>query len=324
MKIHAATYYSQIMLCILITILAFGCAKKPDPILRVGTNVWPGYECLYLARSLGYYDNTRIKLVEYSSASDVIHAYRSGSLEAAALTMDEVFLLAEHGLDPKIVLIMDYSLGGDVILGKTEIRDLVEIKGQRVGVESNALGAFVLTRALERTGMTIKDVDVIPLEVNEHENAFKKGMVDAIVTFEPVRSNLLASGANLLFDSSQIPGEILDVLVIREEILDNHNSTVDTLLKGWFLALDYLNRHPEDAAVRIAPREGISPEQFLKSLENISIPDINENLRLLGSKDTITLNGMDRLAEFMLDTDLLKQPLDAFNLIDNKPIMRIK
>jgi len=46
--------------------------------------------------------------------------------------------------------------------------------------------------------------------------AFKKRQVDAIVTFEPVKSELLSSGANILFDSHQIPGRIVDVLVVRK------------------------------------------------------------------------------------------------------------
>ena len=52
---------------VLIVLLAcVGCTPDPEPILRVGTNVWPGYEPLYLARDLGYLDES-IRLVEYSS-----------------------------------------------------------------------------------------------------------------------------------------------------------------------------------------------------------------------------------------------------------------
>lgn len=79
--------------------------------------------------------------------------------------------LVETQRNISVVLITDVSNGADVILGKPEIQSLKDLKGRRVG-------------------------------------AFKQGTVDAVVTFEPVRSNLLKSGAKLLFDSTQIPGEI--------------------------------------------------------------------------------------------------------------------
>ena len=68
-------------------LLAGGCS--PPPPLRVGSNQWVGYEALYLARSLGHYDPTLIKLVELPSSTEVQQALRDGLLEAGALTLDE-------------------------------------------------------------------------------------------------------------------------------------------------------------------------------------------------------------------------------------------
>ena len=55
-------------------LLAGGCS--PPPPLRVGSNQWVGYEALYLARSLGHYDPTLIKLVELPSSTEVQQALR--------------------------------------------------------------------------------------------------------------------------------------------------------------------------------------------------------------------------------------------------------
>lgn len=67
------------------------------------------------------------------------------------------------------------------------------------------------------------------LEVDEHEGAFGSGKVDAVVTFEPVRSRLLARGAVQIFDRRQIPGEIIHVLVMRTDAMTQFSSTVLTL-----------------------------------------------------------------------------------------------
>lgn len=308
----------------LIAFFFLGCAKEPPPVFMVGTNIWPGYECLYLAKNLGYYDGTPIKLVQYPSASAVIRAFRNEVIHAAALTMDEVLLLADQKQNPQVVLLMDISLGADVILAKPEIPSIASLKGRRVGVEAGALGAFVLCRALERAGMAPEDVELITLDINEHESAFTRGDVDAVVTFEPVRSKLLAAGATILFNSSQIPGEIVDVLVIRREWMAMYADTVKALLSGWFRALDYLRKNPEDAARRVAPREDVTPEQFLSSFRLLDIPDLEKNIALMEGRDPSLHSSLRRLAEVMGDHHLIKAPLEPLQLINLAPIRGVR
>jgi len=304
-------------LAFLLAIVA-SCVQAPLPPLRVGANVWPGYESLYLARDLGYYDDLPIQLVDHPSATEVSRALRNGQLEVAALTLDETLLLAETNPDIRAVLITDVSAGGDAIVAKSEIESLAGLKGRRVGVESNALGAFVITRALEQVGLSPQDVEIVSLGVSEHEQAFKQGTVDAVVTFEPVRSNLLATGANLVFDSTQIPGEIVDVLVVPQAVLEHQRETLDVLIRGWFRALDYLKQNPQDAARRMAPREGVEPDQFLASLELLHIPDLQENQALLGKTDPTLQKVLTQLSELMLGKELLQQKIETENLLDDR------
>ncbi|MGB5468727.1 MAG: nitrate/sulfonate/bicarbonate ABC transporter, partial [Sedimenticolaceae bacterium] len=66
---------------------AIGQAAQP---LRIGTNVWPGYEPLYLAAEReNWKSKLDIRMVEYPSATEVIRAFRNRALEGAALTLDE-------------------------------------------------------------------------------------------------------------------------------------------------------------------------------------------------------------------------------------------
>lgn len=310
---------------LLLELVFVSCVKEPPPPLRVGTNVWPGFESLYLARNLGYYENTPIRLVDYPSSSEIIRAYRNGELEMSALTADEVLLLANTEPNISIVLVMDISNGGDVILAKPEIPKLQDLKGRRVGVEASALGAYMVTRALEQVGMSPKDVQIVPLGVSEHERAFKQGNVDAVVTFEPVRSNLLAVGAKLLFDSTQIPGEIVDCLIVRNELLTTNQLTaMQTMVNGWFRAVDYLQKNPQDAARLVAPRTGITPKQFLKSLDGLRTPDIRENQRLLSKTDTSLLNGMKHLSKVMVANNLLQKAVDPTSLLNDRLVKNLK
>lgn len=284
--------------------------------LRVGTNVWPGYEPLYLARDLGYLNELPVKLVEYSSASEVIRAFRNGAIEAAALTLDEVLLLDASGLEPRVVLVMDISDGGDVIIGRPGIERLADLSGRRVGVEETALGAYVLSRALELHNLKPDDIEVVSLEVAEHEAAYRSGQVDAVATFEPVRTKLLASGGHLLFDSREIPGEIVDVLVVRKRYLEQHGEVVSGLLEQWFATLRYEQQQPQDAALRISKRLGTTPDEFLDSLEGLKVPSHAENLLHLAGNAPQLRQAAEKLHQTMRAHGLLDKDVDVAVLLD--------
>lgn len=295
----------------LTTVLLLGfvlssCAKEPPPPLRIGTVVWPGFECFYLARDLGYYKNTSIRLVEYNATSEITRAFRNRELEAIAYTIPEALSLVIAEPTLQAVLITDISNGADAIVAKPEIQNLLALRGRRVGMESSSgLGAYMITRALEQVELSPKDVQIIPLEVSEHELAFKQGAVDAVITYEPARSNLLAAGARLLFDSSKIPNEIVDALMVRGDLLTSQPDDLQALINGWFRALAYFKNNPQEATRRVAPREGVTPEQFLESLKGIYIPDIQENQKLLGKSDASLLKSIRRLSKIMMENNLL-------------------
>src|SRR5262249_31954962 len=156
---------------------------------------------------------TGIRFVEYGSASQQIAAYRNRAIEAVCLTLDEVLVLAEDEERPAVVLVMDTSRGADVLLGRGPVRTMADLRGRRVGVDNMAVEACLLSRARETAGLAASEIELVALELPEMERAFREQRDDAVVTAEPVRSRLLAEGATILFDSSRIPGEIIDVLL---------------------------------------------------------------------------------------------------------------
>lgn len=310
---------------LLLEFVMVSCTKQPLPPLRIGTVVWPGFECLYLARDLGYYKDTSIRLVDYNATSEVRRAFLNRELEAIAYTVPEALSMMPTAPDLQAVLVMDISNGADVILAKPELRSLQALKGSRVGMEySSGLGSYLITRALEQVDLSPQDVQIVPIEISEHEAAFKQGTVDAVITYEPVRSNLLAAGGNLLFDSSKIPGEIVDVLIVRKDLLTSQPDNLQALVEGWFRALAYLKNNPQDAARRIAPREGVTPKQFLESLKGIRIPDIQENQKLLGTENSLLMKAVRRLSEVMVENNLLQKVVDTEQFLNDQLVKNIQ
>ncbi|HYE34928.1 ABC transporter substrate-binding protein [Methylocaldum sp.] len=293
-----------------------GCYWPGESTLRVATNVWSGYEMLYAARELGLYDEGRIRLVEMTSATEVSLALQNGLVEAGTLTLDEVLGLKAKGADLHVVLVFDYSAGADVLLARPGIRTIDELKHRRVGVENTAVGAVLLDAALSSVKLDPKDIEIIHLTVDEHESAYRNGSVDALVTFEPTKSRLFELGAKPLFDSTKIPGRILDVLAVRAEALQEHRQSLRSLVDSYFQAMAEWRTHPEQTAALIAPRMALSPAAVLKTYQEIHLTGLEENRKLLSSSRPILDSTARELANFMVSRRLLPSHV-SFNQIAN-------
>ena len=308
--------------CLLIILVS--CLQQPVTPLKIGFNVWPGYEPLHLAGELGYYKDKPLELIDYPSATEVSRAFRAGNVQIAALTLDETLLLGETIPDLKIILITDFSAGADVLMVHPEIKSLSDLKGKKIGVETNALGAYMLSRTLDFAKLSPQDVKIISLGVSEHEQAYKTNQIDAVITFDPVRTKLLKTGAKILFDSSQIPGEIVDVLAVKSETIKQRQKDLESLLKGWFLALDHLAKNPDQAAKIMAAREQTTPTQFLASLKLLKIPNLEENQKLLSGLDPTLKESAKRLVKVMVERELINQKINSDILLDATIVNQLK
>lgn len=287
-----------------------GCAEEPKKPLRVGTNLWPGYETLYLARDLGFFEGSPIRLVELSSATDVIHAFRNGLLEVAALTLDETLTLLQTETDLRIFLIMDISSGADALLARAStVSKLSDLKDSRIAVENSAVGATMLIRALERANLSVDEIEIVPATVDRHVELYDAGKVDAVVTFDPVRTQLISKGAKVLFDSREIPGQIVDVLVTRKSLLEGRTEVLQQLVNGQFKSLEFLRNHPKETAKKLAPRLAITPDELTNSFKGMVLPGLTANQALIKGSSPLLRQTARELISMMIERGLLfKEP----------------
>jgi len=300
------------------------CDAKPQAPLRVGFIPWPGHQPLILARDLGFFGNDAIQMADYPSTTQVLSALRSGALDAAGTTVDEALLVAQDLPDIKLILVLDISNGADVVISKPEIASLADLRGKRIGYEASALGGYVLNRMLEHAKLRTEDVKLVSVRVDQHESVFREGGVDAIVTFEPTRSRLLASGAKVLFDSTQMPGEIMDVLVVRESSLKASPERINKLLTSWGKALKYMNDNRDDANKRLSAGLRLSLAEVSSAYAGVRLADLEENKKLFSGSPPALVAPMRRLADVMFAGKLLTRPAQVEALIEPGPVARWK
>ncbi|MBI5922632.1 MAG: ABC transporter substrate-binding protein [Betaproteobacteria bacterium] len=288
-------------------------ADKP---VSIAVSVWIGYEPILLARSKGWLDERQVHLVEVASATDCLKLLAEGKVDGAALTLDEALIGRARGIPLSIVMIFDVSTGADMLIARLGIKQLNDLKGRRIGYEPGAVGALMLDQVLRAAGLKKEDVKLVALAIDKQHDAWTHDKVDAAINYEPVASQLLASGGHKLFDSRQIPNTILDVLAIRGEILDHpHASAIRQLISAHFRAIGHLNRNPQDAAYRMATHLGLSPANVLSAFKGLVLPDAVNNYRLMTGPSPELLRTARKLSEIMVKNELLKQDDTMISLI---------
>lgn len=245
----------SILLLLLVALI--GC--RPDlETIRVGSNRWLGYAPFYLADDLGWTTPSGIRMVEYPNATGVLRGFRNGMLDAAMLTLDETLLLqgSAPDLDLEIILVTNVSAGADALFARVPMTNITELKGRRIGVENTALGAYFLSRVLDQAQLSIADLEVVSLPIHEQVEAFNNGQIDAVITFASEGLALESSGARRIFDSRQLPGEIVDVLVVdRNRVSLDQRRQLKAL---WFDALHTWQNNRSKTDPRLRVRLGLS------------------------------------------------------------------
>ena len=286
-----------------------GCGWWADQPIAVAAHVWVGYEPMFLARDKGWLDPKQVQLFETGSASESIKALQAGKVQAAALTLDEVLSARAAGLPLSLVLIFNISVGADMLVARSGIKTLADLKGRRMGYEPSSVGELMLSEVLKAAGLTRDHIQLVPASISQQYDAWERHEVDALVTYEPLASQLLAMGDTVkLFDSRQIPNTIIDVLAVRRDLLDSrHSNALRHLIQGHFQALDLLRRNPQDAAYRMTEHLKVPVTEVLMAYKGLVLPDAANNQRLLSGSPPELLAAAYNLVRIMRSSQLLKQ-----------------
>ncbi len=290
-----------------------GCHRGRE--LVVGIHPWIGYETLYLARGFKWLPPT-VRFHEVTSVSDLMAPLREGTLDAACLTLDETLRARAEGIPLKVILVFDASAGADAVLARPGIQTLGDLRGKRLGVERNALGALMLAKVLEASGLRVSDLTLVEIPIDRHLGAWQRNELDAVITFEPASTFLLREGAHVIFDSRQIPETVFDVLAVRADRIPDRRSALGALVAGHFRALAHLQTNREDSIYRIAARQGVKPEEVQRALSGVLLPSLPGNRAYLASPDSRLLSAARTVSGILLKSGDLKRETSLEGLVD--------
>jgi NitT/TauT family transport system substrate-binding protein len=266
-----------------------------DPqLLCAGTRVnlgvvnWIGYGPIYCAAANGYYKNygADVRLVTFSDNSLMSGALQGGELEASTLTYDQVIMASAKGWPLKVVMPLDYSVGGDAIVASRAVQKVMDLKGRKVAFQPLSPSDFLLGYALSQAGLSEKDIRAVNSTPEGVVAIMATGAVDAGVTYQPSVSAALKLGDgkqyHVLLSSREARGMITDVLVVTESTIARNPKLVEALLRGTLDGLAFMQREPARAIAMIGKTLEISPGEVqaeLSNIENPKLPELGEVFR---------------------------------------------
>ena len=179
--------------------------------------------------------NIEINVVQINDYIESINQYTAGQFDACSMTnMDALTIPAAGGVDSTAVIVGDFSNGNDAIILK-EATTLEDIDGQQVNLVELSVSHYLLARGLESVGLSERDVAVVNTSDADMVAAFTTSGVTAVTTWNPLVNEILKMpGATKVFDSSQIPGEIIDTLMVKTDVLKANPDLGKALTGAWY------------------------------------------------------------------------------------------
>lgn len=218
-----------------------GAEAAPKKQFKVGWSIYVGWMPWGYAADTGIVKKwadkygITIEVKQFNDYVESINQYTAGAFDAVTVTnMDALSIPAAGGVDTTAVIVGDFSNGNDAVIlkGKDSVAD---IKGQTVNLVEFSVSHYLLARALESVKLAEKDIKVVNTSDADMAGAYGTPQVTAVVTWKPIVSTILEiPGAKKVFDSSQIPGEIIDLMVANTNVLKDNPDFGKALVGIWY------------------------------------------------------------------------------------------
>ena len=199
-----------------------------------------------------------VEIVQINDYVESINQYTAGQFDGVSATnMDTLSIPSGGGVDTTALIVGDYSNGNDAIIIKGD-GDLAALAGMPVNLVELSVSHYLLARGLDSVGLSEADLDgVINTSDADMIAAFATDDVQAVVTWNPLVSEIMADpAATKLFDSSDIPGEIIDLMVVNTQTLAANPDFGKALVGAWYEVMALMAAGEEDVLTAMAEASG--------------------------------------------------------------------
>lgn len=289
------------VLLVLVTTLVFSLsahAETKDK-FKIAWSIYAGWMPWSYADSSGImkkwadkYD-IEVEIVQINDYVESINQYTAGEFDGCVMTnMDGLTIPAAGGVDSTALIVGDFSNGNDGIVLKGKDKTIEDIKGQNVNLVELSVSHYLLARGLDTVGLAEKDVKVVNTSDADLVAVFGGKDVTSTVTWNPLLSEIIAQpDTTKVFDSSQIPGEIIDLMVVNTETLKDNPKLGKALVGAWYEIMGIMKAGDEEALTYMATESGTDLEGYKSQLAATAM--------FYDAKDAVEFTKSEKLPETM-------------------------
>jgi NitT/TauT family transport system substrate-binding protein len=245
-----------------------------------------------------------IDVVQFNDYVESMNQYTAGEFDACTMAnVDALTIPAAGGIDSTALIVGDFSNGNDAVILK-DGKTIKDAKGQNINLVELSVSHYLLARGLESVGLSEKDVKVVNTSDADLVAAYTTEDVTAVATWNPLVNEILSMPkSNKVFDSSKIPGEIIDTLIVNTNVLKENPKLGKALVGAWYEIMDKMKA---DAMVRehMGKASGTDLAGYESQLASTKMfYSAKEAVEFVNSP--VLKNTMQYVAEFSFDHGLL-------------------
>lgn len=264
----------SIIIMAAIVMVTLGASMASAKSYRVAWSHYIGWEPWEYARHSGVLDKwakkygIEIELSEPMDYIESINLYTAGEFDACVMTnMDALTIPAVGGVDSTALIVGDFSNGNDGIVMKGG-KSVKGLKGQEVKLVELSVSHYLLVRALEMNGLKERDIKLINTSDSDIPSVFSEDQNGIVVTWNPLLMQVRnMKDATLVFDSSKIPGEIIDMMVVKTEAPD---ALKKALTGAWYEVMTIMAGKSTESKKAI---------EYMAEFTAATVPEFNAQLR---------------------------------------------
>jgi NitT/TauT family transport system substrate-binding protein len=249
-----------------------------------------------------------IEVTQFNDYVESLNQYTAGAYDAVTVTnMDALSIPSAGGVDTTAVIVGDFSSGNDAVFLKGA-GALADLKGRKVNLVEFSVSHYLLARGLDSVGLSEADVTVVNTADPDMVGAFQTADVEAMVTWNPMVAEIeKLPDATKVFDSAQIPGEIIDLMVASTASLAENPDFGKALAGIWYETMALMVADtPEGAAARAAMGAASGTDQagFESQLAATKLFDKSADAVAFTTSPDLKVT-MDLVRSFLFDKGLL-------------------
>ncbi|VFS88742.1 alkanesulfonate transporter substrate-binding subunit [Raoultella planticola] len=178
----------------------------------------------------------KINIVQLNDYIESINQYTAGQFDGCTMTnMDALTIPAAGGVDTTALITGSYSDGNDGVVLKGSAKTLADLKGMSVYLPELSVSHYLLVRGLEKAGLQEKDVKVVNTSDADIVSAFGTKQRPRRRSMEPQLSAIKKTPqTSEVFSSAQVPGELIDMMVVNTQTLKDNPALGKALTGAWF------------------------------------------------------------------------------------------